>query len=74
MTVNIWKTCKKWLLASVIVIYNSEWVGFFINQSFISKGVCRAIGVSNFLVHHLEQLKEDCSVTPHVNQVEFFSQ
>ncbi|KAJ3595346.1 hypothetical protein NHX12_004650 [Muraenolepis orangiensis] len=35
------------------------------------EGVCRAIGVSNFLVHHLEQLKEDCSVVPHVNQVEY---
>uniref|UniRef100_A0A3P9DIA3 Zgc:110366 n=1 Tax=Maylandia zebra TaxID=106582 RepID=A0A3P9DIA3_9CICH len=34
-------------------------------------GVCRAIGVSNFLVHHLEQLKEDCTVIPHVNQVEY---
>ncbi|XP_076600368.1 glyoxal reductase [Chaetodon auriga] len=34
-------------------------------------GVCRAIGVSNFLVRHLEQLKDDCSVVPHVNQVEY---
>ncbi|XP_019960675.1 glyoxal reductase isoform X2 [Paralichthys olivaceus] len=35
------------------------------------EGVCRAIGVSNFMVHHLEQLKEDCSEIPHVNQVEY---
>uniref|UniRef100_A0A3B4V516 Zgc:110366 n=1 Tax=Seriola dumerili TaxID=41447 RepID=A0A3B4V516_SERDU len=34
-------------------------------------GVCCAIGVSNFLIHHLEQLKEDSSVIPHVNQVEY---
>lgn len=34
-------------------------------------GICKAIGVSNFMVHHLEQLKEDCSVVPHVNQVEY---
>uniref|UniRef100_UPI003AAA9045 glyoxal reductase-like n=1 Tax=Centroberyx gerrardi TaxID=166262 RepID=UPI003AAA9045 len=34
-------------------------------------GKCRAIGVSNFLIHHLEQLKEDCTVVPHVNQVEY---
>lgn len=40
-------------------------------EELYSQGVCRAIGVSNFLVHHLEQLEEDCSVTPHVNQVEF---
>ena len=36
---------------------------------FVIIGMCRAIGVSNFLVHHLEQLKEDCCVMPHVNQV-----
>ncbi|XP_069593499.1 uncharacterized oxidoreductase ZK1290.5-like isoform X4 [Ranitomeya imitator] len=34
-------------------------------------GVCRSIGVSNFLIHHLEQLKEDCDVVPHLNQVEY---
>ncbi|XP_072276110.1 glyoxal reductase-like isoform X1 [Pyxicephalus adspersus] len=35
------------------------------------RGICRSIGVSNFLIHHLEQLKEDCDMMPHVNQVEF---
>ncbi|XP_066547992.1 uncharacterized oxidoreductase ZK1290.5 [Amia ocellicauda] len=35
------------------------------------EGVCRAIGVSNFLIRHLEELKEDCGVVPHVNQVEY---
>ncbi|XP_074507321.1 9,11-endoperoxide prostaglandin H2 reductase [Sebastes fasciatus] len=35
------------------------------------EGLCRAIGVSNFMVHHLEELKEDCSIVPHVNQVEY---
>ncbi|XP_071984759.1 uncharacterized oxidoreductase ZK1290.5-like isoform X4 [Engystomops pustulosus] len=34
-------------------------------------GICRSIGVSNFLTHHLEQLKEDCDVVPHLNQVEY---
>jgi diketogulonate reductase-like aldo/keto reductase len=33
-------------------------------------GLCRAIGVSNFTVAHLEHLLENCSITPHVNQVE----
>nr|XP_021152651.1 uncharacterized oxidoreductase ZK1290.5 [Columba livia] len=33
--------------------------------------LCRSIGVSNFLISHLEQLKEDCVITPHVNQVEY---
>lgn len=35
------------------------------------RGRARAIGVSNFLVHHLEELRTFESVTPMVNQVEF---
>ena len=31
----------------------------------------KAIGVSNFLQHHLEDLLSDCSITPMVNQMEF---
>ena len=31
----------------------------------------RAIGVSNFLKHHLEDLMNDCTVVPMVNQMEF---
>jgi len=34
-------------------------------------GRIRAIGVSNFLVHHLEDLLQHCKVVPAVNQVEF---
>ncbi|KAK1786540.1 hypothetical protein P4O66_002992 [Electrophorus voltai] len=34
-------------------------------------GLCHAIGVSNFLISHLEELKDDCGIVPHVNQVEF---
>ncbi|XP_047671477.1 uncharacterized oxidoreductase ZK1290.5 isoform X3 [Tachysurus fulvidraco] len=34
-------------------------------------GLCRSIGVSNFLIRHLEEMKEDAGVMPHVNQVEF---
>ncbi|XP_024118202.1 uncharacterized oxidoreductase ZK1290.5 [Oryzias melastigma] len=40
-------------------------------EELYKEGVCRSIGVSNFLINHLEQLKEDCSVIPHVNQVEY---
>ncbi|KAK5888989.1 hypothetical protein CesoFtcFv8_015034 [Champsocephalus esox] len=40
-------------------------------EELYQEGVCRAIGVSNFQVQHLEELKEDCSVVPHVNQVEY---
>jgi len=35
------------------------------------RGTCRAIGVSNYTVKHLEELLEDSEVTPSVNQVEF---
>ncbi|PYZ96153.1 aldo/keto reductase [Alteribacter lacisalsi] len=35
------------------------------------EGKVRAIGVSNFNVHHLETLLEDAEVTPAVNQMEF---
>lgn len=31
----------------------------------------RAIGVSNFLKHHLEDVIEDCQIVPMVNQMEF---
>lgn len=34
-------------------------------------GRVRAIGVSNFLVHHLEELAENSGIVPAVNQVEF---
>jgi diketogulonate reductase-like aldo/keto reductase len=34
-------------------------------------GRVRAIGVSNFLIHHLEELMSDCEIKPMVNQVEF---
>ncbi len=35
------------------------------------KGKVRAIGVSNFLVHHLEDFLPHCKVIPAINQVEF---
>ncbi|XP_030630317.1 uncharacterized oxidoreductase ZK1290.5 isoform X1 [Chanos chanos] len=40
-------------------------------EDLYDEGLCQAIGVSNFLVPHLEELKEDCGVVPHVNQVEY---
>jgi len=40
-------------------------------EDLYEEGRCRAIGVSNFLVHHLEALLEDCRIVPMVNQVEF---
>lgn len=39
-------------------------------EQLFSQGVCRAIGVSNFTIAHLTQLKEHATTLPHVNQVE----
>ncbi len=36
-----------------------------------ASGRAKAIGVSNFQIHHLEELKQDSAMTPMVNQVEF---
>jgi methylglyoxal/glyoxal reductase len=37
----------------------------------LDEGQCRAVGVSNFTVAHLEELLQDSEVVPAVNQVEF---
>lgn len=34
-------------------------------------GVVRAIGVSNFQIHHLQDVMADCTIKPMVNQVEY---
>jgi methylglyoxal/glyoxal reductase len=40
-------------------------------EEIYSKGWVKAIGVSNFLVHHLEAFLPHCKIRPMVNQVEF---
>lgn len=40
-------------------------------EEIYASGRARAIGVSNFLEHHLEYLLPHCNVVPMVNQVEF---
>ncbi len=40
-------------------------------EEIYSQGRVKAIGVSNFLVHHLESLIPHCTVAPMVNQIEF---
>jgi diketogulonate reductase-like aldo/keto reductase len=40
-------------------------------EKLYAQGKVRAIGVSNFLIHHLEELSRVSSVAPAVNQVEF---
>lgn len=36
----------------------------------LSEGLCRSIGVSNYMVNHLEELLAHCRVKPVVNQIE----
>jgi len=46
-------------------------------EKLLADGRVRAIGVSNFLVHHLEQLLAEVEVVPAINQIEchpYFSQ
>lgn len=43
-------------------------------ESLYKEGKVRAIGVSNYTVQHLEQLREHAEITPHVNQVEYHPQ
>ena len=40
-------------------------------EELYEKGKIRAVGVSNFLVHHLEDFLPECKINPAVNQVEF---
>ena len=40
-------------------------------ESLISEGKCKAIGVSNFAVKHINELLDNCDIVPAVNQVEF---
>ena len=39
-------------------------------EKLMSDGRCRAIGVSNYMVHHLEELLENSGVVPAINQIE----
>jgi diketogulonate reductase-like aldo/keto reductase len=40
-------------------------------EELYEEGKIKAIGVSNFLVHHLENLLNNCTIKPMVNQIEF---
>lgn len=48
--------------------YTETWKAL---EKLYSDGLVRAIGVSNFHVHHLEDILADCKVKPMVNQVEY---
>ncbi|MGB8953887.1 MAG: aldo/keto reductase [Tumebacillaceae bacterium] len=47
--------------------YKDTWRAF---EKLYSEGYVRAIGTSNFQIHHLQDIMADCKVPPMVNQVE----
>lgn len=49
-------------------IRNESWRAM---KEILRKGRCRAVGVSNFTINHLKELREHSDLTPAVNQVEF---
>lgn len=48
--------------------YKESWQAL---ETLYAEGKVKAIGVSNFQVHHLEELLKDAEIKPMVNQVEF---
>ena len=40
-------------------------------EDLYKQGKIKAIGVSNFKVHHMEKIMENCEIKPMVNQIEF---
>lgn len=49
-------------------VNNSTWKAF---EELYSDGRIKAIGVSNFLPHHLEALMKNATIKPMINQIEF---
>jgi diketogulonate reductase-like aldo/keto reductase len=77
-TLKAFDRSRKNLDVDVVDLYLVHWPvrGKFTDtwkamEKLLADGKVRAIGVSNFLVHHLEELMRTSSVRPVVNQVEF---
>lgn len=51
--------------------YTGAWMAL---ETLYKEGRVKAIGVSNFQIHHLEQLMMEATIKPMVNQVEFHPQ
>jgi methylglyoxal/glyoxal reductase len=52
----------------VIELLGETWKAM---ETLLREGKCRAIGISNYMIPHLEYLLAHSSITPAVNQVEF---
>lgn len=77
-TLKAFDASRRKLGVDVVDLYLIHWPikGMFPDtwkalEKLYADGKVRAIGVSNFLIHHMDALLKGCSVTPAVNQVEF---
>jgi diketogulonate reductase-like aldo/keto reductase len=51
--------------------YTETWKAL---EKLYKDGTVRAIGLSNFLIHHIKDIQESCEIPPMVDQVEFHPQ
>ncbi|GMX61517.1 glyoxal/methylglyoxal reductase [Paenibacillus elgii] len=77
-TLRAFEESRRKLQLEVIDLYLIHWPGkdkyketWKALEKLYKDGIVRAIGVSNFKVHHLEELLQDSEIVPAVNQVEF---
>jgi diketogulonate reductase-like aldo/keto reductase len=77
-TLNSFENSLKRLGTDYLDLYLIHWPvsGKYIEtwkalEKLYKEGRVRAIGVSNFLIHHLQDIINNCEITPMVNQVEF---
>ncbi|MBL4952832.1 aldo/keto reductase [Neobacillus sp. OS1-32] len=77
-TLQAYETSLKKLGLDYLDLYLIHWPGknkfketWKALEKLYKDGRVRAIGVSNFKIHHLEELLKDCEIKPMVNQVEF---
>jgi methylglyoxal/glyoxal reductase len=79
-TLNAFEASRQKLGLDVIDLYLIHWPGqdksrvketWRALEQLYKDGRVRAIGVSNFHVHHLQDLIADCEIKPMVNQVEY---
>lgn len=77
-TLQAFETSLKKLGLDYLDLYLIHWPGknkfketWKALEKLYKDGRVRAIGVSNFKIHHLEELLKDCEIKPMVNQVEY---
>ncbi|KPV60812.1 glyoxal reductase [Paenibacillus sp. A3] len=77
-TFRAFEESRRKLQLEVIDLYLIHWPGkdkyketWKALEKLYKDGLVRAIGVSNFKVHHLEDLLQDSEIVPAINQVEF---